>query len=69
MNISMTLRGSPMENEKFINLGKNFYDWYKSNKLKLVFKDTSQALGSEVKRVDELMVYVKEKKDNLIKQK
>jgi len=51
-----------MENDKFLNLGKNFYDWYRSNKVNFTIKASNPSLDSEIKRVAELIEYVVEKK-------
>ena len=51
-----------MENDKFLNIGKNFYEWYKTGKLKFNFNYGANELKSEFKRVVELIEYVEEKK-------
>jgi len=50
-----------MENDKFAELGKNFYAWQSSNKLKFTFSPAHQGLEDEIKRVSELIDYIKEK--------
>ena len=51
-----------MENDKFLNLGRNFYDWYASGKLKFKVTGTVPSLEGEIQRVAGLIEYVKEKK-------
>jgi len=51
-----------MENNKFIDLGKNFYNWYRADKIKFTVSDHSTGLESEIKRVAELIDYAQEKK-------
>jgi len=51
-----------MENKKFIRLGKNFYEWYRANKVKFTISTSRKDLDSEIKRVAELIDYVEEKK-------
>ena len=51
-----------MENNRYINLGKNFYEWYRTNKIKFTFVTPSKGLESEIKRVAELIDYAEEKK-------
>ena len=58
-----------MENDKYRKIGKNFYDWYKSKKIYLNVDDSNQDLHAEIQRLDELIVYVKEKREGLLKKK
>ena len=51
-----------MENDKYRKIGKNFYDWYKTGKLRFIINDGNSELKSEFKRVVELIEYVEEKK-------
>ena len=51
-----------MENDKYIALGRNFYEWYNSNKVDFALSTAHRSLDSEIKRVVELIEYVKEKK-------
>jgi len=51
-----------MENDKFFKLGKTFYEWYSTNRVELLIKPNGQNLDSEIKRVAELIEYVKEKR-------
>jgi len=50
-----------MENNKFLILGKNFYEWYRSNKVQFTAKDPAQELEREINQIAELIDYVKEK--------
>ena len=51
-----------MENDKMMALGKDFYDWYRSKKLRLEFGGRDKNLQGEIERVAELIEYVIEKK-------
>ncbi len=51
-----------MENEKYINLGKHFYSWYRSGKVSITINNSSKGLENEIKRVADLIDYVEEKK-------
>ena len=51
-----------MQNDKFIELGRNFYDWYNSGKLKLTVNGLDSSLESEIKRIAQLIEYVQEKR-------
>ena len=50
-----------MENDKYLELGREFYNWYSSGKLNLSFKAGNGKLDAEIQRVTELIAYVIEK--------
>ena len=56
-----------MENKIFSNLGKNFYEWYDSEKLKFRFDSRDKDLESDIAQVGELIAYVKGKKVALMR--
>jgi len=58
-----------MENEKFVNLGKNCYDWYKARRLEFFMGDPKTSLNGEIERVAELIEYVIERRDSLVMKK
>ena len=51
-----------MENDKYLDLGKSFYEWYKNKKLTLTVNAYNLSLEAEIKRVTELIAYVEEKR-------
>ncbi|MBF0521933.1 MAG: hypothetical protein HQL24_02635 [Candidatus Omnitrophica bacterium] len=54
-----------MENKIYLDLGKSFYDWHHSGKLKFFFEEDNKNLEMEIERVSELVEYVKEKREDL----
>jgi hypothetical protein len=54
-----------MENKAYLNFGKTFYEWYRSDKLKFISKEDNQNLNTEIERVSELIEYVRKKRERL----
>lgn len=56
-----------MENKIYVTLGKTFYEWHRSDKLKFIFSEENRNLNMEIERVSELIAYVMKKRASLIK--
>jgi len=58
-----------MKTEKkqfFRNLGRMFYDWYETDRVKFVYGTEGKSLDVEIEHISELIEYVKKKKESLV---
>ncbi|MBF0123506.1 MAG: hypothetical protein HQL21_08925 [Candidatus Omnitrophica bacterium] len=55
-----------MDKRFFRTLGKQFYDWYRDNKIRFEYAGHSKDLELEVERLTGLINYVEQKKKALI---
>ncbi|MBF0479922.1 MAG: hypothetical protein HQL26_10610 [Candidatus Omnitrophica bacterium] len=58
-----------MNNKFFNDLGKQFYGWYRDNKIRFEYGGKSKDLELEVERIAGLIDYVEKKKAALVGKK
>ena len=50
-----------MEKNKYLEIGKNFYEWYRTNKVSLTVNNSNHELDREIRQTLELIDYVTDK--------
>lgn len=55
-----------MANQKYLDLGRNVYDWHAADKVKFLYADRDNRLHVEIEKVCELVKYVRDKKEQLL---